>query len=237
MSKDASRYPIDESRPLHPTKCLYLLDTLSPDLHFVDISTSSVLSALTQGDHDGPNAKPPLHVPAEVHTAAKHAATDAPPTLHLTPKPPASTTFLTRNRTHLAAVSPDDDNNNTPLAELSSGGLWSLGQWDITFPPGSTHCTHDIKLRPVGVGARADWFVKDSVPYFWDLVHVGLAGGQTVYELFKGVDGKRVQVARFEALRARDRSGILWVDGDGADEAVVCVTLVATINRVESFRA
>jgi hypothetical protein len=64
-----------------------------------------------------------------------------------------------------------------------------------------------------------------------------MAGRQTVYKLFKAVDGKRVEVARFEALRARDKCGVLWLDDGQVDAVITCVTLVATINRVESFRA
>lgn len=230
MSREASRWPIDEAKPLRPSKCLYLLDQPSTDHHFVDISTSPLLSSLAQ-DNDSHHATP--HATAELHAKAKEAAAQAPATLHLRPKDPNATGFIHRHRTHLVITTPD----GAPVAELSSGGLWSLGQWSVTFPADSPHGTHAIELRPVGVGARADWFVRDSVPYFWDLVHVGLAGGQTVYKLFKAVDGKRVEVARFEALRARDRSGVLWLDEGEVDEVVACATVVATINRVESFRA
>lgn len=234
MSKHASRYPIDETRPLRPSKCLYLLDQPSTDYRFVDISASTLLSSLARenGSLNTTGAKP-VHLTAKLHTTAKDAAALAPATLHLRPKDATANSFSLRNRTHLVVTTPD----NTEVAELSSGGLWSLGQWSLTFPTDSPHSSHEIKLRPVGIGARADWFVKDSIPYFWDQVHVGLAGGQTVYKLFKAVDGKRIEVARFESLRARDKFGVLWLDVGQVDEVVACVTLVATINRVESFRA
>ncbi|KAB5515529.1 hypothetical protein GE09DRAFT_1159879 [Coniochaeta sp. 2T2.1] len=231
MSKDASKYPIDETKPLIPSRCLYLVD--KPTIRFVDLSASSIARTLSPED-DRAHTTSSSHGTADIHTTAKTEGADAPTTLSLNPKPAGAASVLTRTRTHLVATTPD---NNTPVAELSSGGLWSLGQWSLTFPPDSSHSSHEIKPRPVGVGARADWFVKDSIPYFWDMVHVGIGGGRMVYKLFNAVDGKRVEVGRFETLKARDKSGILWLDGGEVDEVVACLTVVATVNRVESFRA
>ena len=76
------------------------------------------------------------------------------------------------------------------------------------------------------------------MPYFWDLLD-----GRRLCKLYRAVDGKKVEIARFVGESVRARDGVLLVaggDGDGeggADEVVVMLTLVGVLNRSESFRA
>jgi hypothetical protein len=91
-------------------------------------------------------------------------------------------------------------------------------------------------MRPVGIASREDWFVVDSVPFFWDMA---LESG-TVCHLYKVVDQKRVELARFRSRSkspsARDHEGVLLVDKNLADEVIVVATCVAMLKRIDSFR-
>lgn len=81
------------------------------------------------------------------------------------------------------------------------------------------------------MAARADEFVKDSVPYFWDLVD-----GRKLCRLFRALDGKKVEVARFLGENVRAQEGVLMVS-EGIDEVVAMLTFFGVLNRVDSFRA
>ncbi|KAI0382795.1 hypothetical protein F5Y04DRAFT_43849 [Hypomontagnella monticulosa] len=125
------------------------------------------------------------------------------------------------------------DGNDNAVASLSTS-LLSFSRWTLSFPAGSPHSTHAIEMRPTGIGTRADIFVKESVPFFWEMFN-GPAGGR-IDKLFKVVDGKRVEVARFVAKHMRDREGALFLDEALVDEVVAGVTCVAVLNRLDSFR-
>lgn len=217
----AAKYPIDTSAPLHPTRVLYLQDSTASSFNLADI-TSATLGAVKLGDAH-------TSQPTSVFVTAKEASSTAPSALHF--RRTKSGLF---SASHLIVTAGSSD---TQVAELSSSGVLSFGRWTVSFPPDSTHCSHDLKLQPVGLWSSVDWFVQDSVPYFWDMADVNGAGGQGVCRLFKVADGKRVEVGRFLAQRMRDKGGVLVLDGQAVDEVVACATLVATINRVESFRA
>ena len=125
------------------------------------------------------------------------------------------------------------DGNDGAVASLSTT-LLAFSHWTLSFPDGSPHATHAIELRPTGIGSRADVFVKESVPFFWEMVG-GPSGGR-VDKLFRVVDGKRVEVARFFAKHMRDHEGVLFLDRAMVDEVVAGVTCVAVLNRLDSFR-
>ncbi|CAM1510960.1 Fc.00g084730.m01.CDS01 [Cosmosporella sp. VM-42] len=122
------------------------------------------------------------------------------------------------------------DDSGAFVAEIS-GPLLALGQWKLTFPGESTHSSHAIELRPVGMGRREDVFVKDSVPYFWDLVDSG-----AVCKLFKVVNGRRVEVGRYTGKRRGRPNGILEVDDRQVDVVVTTMTCAAVLKRSDSFR-
>jgi hypothetical protein len=63
-----------------------------------------------------------------------------------------------------------------------------------------------------------------------------MTDGGKLCKLYKAVDGKRSEVARFVGKDTRDRSGVVLIDEESVDEVVALVTLAATLNRVESFR-
>lgn len=111
------------------------------------------------------------------------------------------------------------------VAELS-GPLLSFGRWKLIF---SDDSTHDIDMRPVGTGRRADIFVQDSVPYFWDVEG-------RLRRLFKVVGSTRVEVAQLTSKHTRDRSGVLAIDEGQVDVVIAVITAVGTLQRSESFR-
>ena len=207
-----SHYPLDEEAPLHHTKLLYL----QGGAFSTTVSVSDVTNAL--GDiGDTANALKSTTLQDD----AKAKAAQQTPILELKKE-----AWYKRN---LAAAS----HSGEPVAQVS-GPLLELGHWKLAFPPESPHSSHDIDLRPTGMGQRADFFVKDSVLYFWDMPDAG-----RLCQLFKVVGDKRREIARFVGKRSRlstDKSGVLLLDEEQADEVVVVLTCVAVLNRSDSFR-
>ncbi|KAH7029154.1 uncharacterized protein B0I36DRAFT_363733 [Microdochium trichocladiopsis] len=135
-----------------------------------------------------------------------------------------------------------------PVVELS-GPLMELGHWTLKFPSNdSSHSGHNIEYRPVGMSSRDDYFVKDSILYFWavnDLTPTEAVsrGSQSdrgprcsCSRLYKVVDGKRLEVARFWTKKHRDREGLFLVDDEQVDIVVAGATCVIVATRVDSFR-
>jgi len=113
-----------------------------------------------------------------------------------------------------------------------SGSTLSLGRRTIKFvAKNSSHSSHPIKVRPARIRSRADKFVLEGVSFFWDVLE-----GTRRCELSKFVDGKRTEVGRFVAANAREREGVLLVDGNEVDRIVAALTCVAVLNRVDAFR-
>ena len=101
------------------------------------------------------------------------------------------------------------------------------------------------------------------MPYFWDVENTGTTDARRLCKLYRASgDGKKVEIARFVGERGsgvgvRMRDGVLLlvgVSGDadtegegegegqgdgrlGLDVVVVLLTLVAVLNRSDSFRA
>ncbi|KAJ9145379.1 hypothetical protein NKR23_g5267 [Pleurostoma richardsiae] len=215
-------FPVAEDLPLRPTKTLF-------------IGTSGSTFSLTTGIRDVTAVVPAkdteLTDAALEEVRSKAASQPALMTLARA----AWYSFKMEARTGDAA-------SGGVLGSLSTS-LLSMGCWTLSFPADSPHSSHEIEMRPVGIGRRAHVFVQESVPYFWDVEEGAEAGGsgRCVCRLFKvitaGEDGqkKRREIARFVARRSRDREGVLLLDGDAADEVVVGLTCVALLNRLDSF--
>ena len=88
-------------------------------------------------------------------------------------------------------------------------------------------------MYPAGTASRADEFVKDSVLYIW-----AVEDGMALCRLWRAVDGRKTEVARFVGDNKRARDGLLLVGEDEwVDWVVVGMTCVAVLNRLDSFRA
>ncbi|KAK4444451.1 3-phosphoshikimate 1-carboxyvinyltransferase [Podospora aff. communis PSN243] len=209
----AASFPIDTTTPFHPTKAIYINDPSEFSL------TTTATDITTSVAHLLPSLD--VQTTPTLLTTAKSTS----PTL------PVTLTFTRPNRLSRSWTASEPD-SNTPIAELSNP-LWSLGKWTITFPSPSSHSSHTIILHPASFASKTDEFVKDSVPYFWDMVE-----GRKLCKLYRAMEGKKVEVARFVGENVRAREGVLLVeDGKGVDWVVVMVTFLAVLMRVDSFRA
>ena len=117
----------------------------------------------------------------------------------------------------------------TPLATISRS-LRSLGKQTIDFPSGSPHSDHTISVAPVGVGRSSHMFVKDSVPYFWDVVE-----GGTHWQLHKVMDGTRVKIGELSVKKSYGKDCVFVLDSRALDEVVGLVSCVAVLYRMDSF--
>lgn len=234
-----SFFPISSATPFYPTKVLCLQDKqfgLKQVTSVIDISATSLSAS------DG--AEPPS---VDLLNSAKAAASLPDSSILLTIQ---SKSYSLHLEARSGGVSAAEDTwakkagAGYLLATLSTSVL-ALGKWRIGFPADSPHA-HSIEMKPVGCGSRAEMFVQDSVPYFWEMRSApwgaGSDGKKTVAfassrvcELWKVVEGKRVLVGRFVGRRARDREGVLVVDESGVDIVVAGVTCAALLKRIDSF--
>lgn len=219
----AASFPVDETTPFHPSKAIYIKEGTEFTLALTMTDVTTAVAAL----------RSPVLETAALLEEAKSAACTLPITLKLTRPNRISRAWAAMAPTSSSGPGSSD----TPVAEVSSP-LWSLGKWTLKFPAGSPHSAHDILLHPAGFAARADEFVKDSVPYFWDMLE---EDGRRLCKLYRARDGKKVEIARFVGKNVRARDGVLLLGAEegkeGVDEVVVMLTLVGVLNRSESFRA
>ncbi|KAK3394984.1 hypothetical protein B0H63DRAFT_63113 [Podospora didyma] len=208
----AASFPVDADNPFRPTKAIYVKEgnefALSITLADITSLIPEPLLSVTTADE-----------PTLLETATSTDLSTAPTLLKLTRTSRFASNWTATNFA------------DTKVADLTNP-LLSLGKWTITFPAKSAHSNHDILLHPAGFMMRSDEFVKDSVPYFWDVLD-----GRKLCKLYKAVEGKKCEIARFIGASARDRDGVLLVDDAQLDEVVVGLTCVAVLNRSDSFRA
>ncbi|KFY05078.1 hypothetical protein O988_00280 [Pseudogymnoascus sp. VKM F-3808] len=209
----AASYPINEDATLQATKVIYVKSGSEFGLSvFVADVTDKFDGELDRLIGSGSESK-------LLNEKAKDAALKKPAMLEFHRSGRLSSNFTVK------------DTSNAVIAELS-GPLLSLGRWTLGFVADSPHSDHDILVRPAGMMSRADEFVKDSIPYYWDILD-----GRKLCKLYKVMDGKRVEIAHFLGENARARDGVLLLDGEQLDEVVACLTCVVMLNRSESFRA
>ncbi|KAM7200649.1 hypothetical protein V8F33_003854 [Rhypophila sp. PSN 637] len=153
--------------------------------------------------------------------------------------------------------------NKEVIARLD-GPLLDMGHWKLSFPvpppkaqaqqspvtveteTGRTNeQRHEIELRPTGPGSTTDYFVMNSIPYIWEMVH-----GREVFRLWRcGMDGieneakrgTRREVGIYVVRNARSavKEGVLVLDDaeeEGIDPVVGIMTCLGTVNRSDSFR-
>jgi hypothetical protein len=104
----------------------------------------------------------------------------------------------------------------------------------VRFPPGSEHSRHQIELCPVGDKgtdeAKHEAFVKNSIPYFWDMTHgrVGI--------LYKCLNQTRVEIARVAGF-GFDKDAVLVLNGNELDDAVAISTCIILLNGRDAMDA
>ncbi|KAI0021458.1 hypothetical protein F4780DRAFT_278036 [Xylariomycetidae sp. FL0641] len=105
----------------------------------------------------------------------------------------------------------------------------SFGSSTVRFPAGSPHCRHEVELCPVGDGRdearKHEAFVKNSIPYFWDMT---AAGGNTAV-LYKALNQQRVEIARVAGY-GFDKDAVLVLNGRELDHVVALATAVILLN-------
>lgn len=104
----------------------------------------------------------------------------------------------------------------------------------VRFPPGSAHSRHQIEMCPVGDKgndeAKHEAFVKNSVPYFWDMTsgRVGI--------LYKCLNQKRVEIARVTGF-GFDKDAVLVLNGHELDDVVALSTCIILLNGRDAMDA
>ncbi|KAH8880292.1 hypothetical protein GQ53DRAFT_774306 [Thozetella sp. PMI_491] len=111
------------------------------------------------------------------------------------------------------------------VAELDMPILKHYGGWTIRFPEQSKHSNHSIEMRPLGVWKKQESFVKDSVPYLWDMSKG--KGGQ----LSAVIGEKKVPVAAFVAQHWFKNNCVLAFNSKMLDQVVVLASCIAVLNR------
>ncbi|KAH9909371.1 hypothetical protein F4778DRAFT_776522 [Xylariomycetidae sp. FL2044] len=105
----------------------------------------------------------------------------------------------------------------------------------VRFPKGdAAHSRHDIELAPVGEGVAArtghECFVKNSIPYFWDMT----ARGGRVGVLHKTWNQQRCEIAKVAPVGFAN-DAVLVLDGDELDDVVALGTCIILLNGRDSM--
>lgn len=204
--KKPEDFPLDENRKLDPDKVLFIKVSAksSSDAAVFDLTNA------IERNYDGMSAEY-IH---EVEFLAKDVdATSA--VLEL--KRPK---FFRRQTTVT-------DGSHMEVAQINAPAL-SFGLVKFSFPQGSSHSSHDIEMKPVSMGRRAEGFAKDSVLYFWDKT-------ENVAVLTKVIGDKRVEIAKFGANHVYDKGGVLAINTAQLDELVAVITCAALLQQLDSF--
>ncbi|KAI1105267.1 hypothetical protein F4804DRAFT_304785 [Jackrogersella minutella] len=105
----------------------------------------------------------------------------------------------------------------------------------VRFPPGSQHSRHPIELCPVdgrsaGEDSKHEAFVKNSIPYFWDMTRgrVGI--------LYKCLNQKRVEIGRVAGY-GFDKDAVIVLNGDELDDVVAISTCIILLNGRDAMDA
>ncbi|KAI0898281.1 hypothetical protein F4806DRAFT_493941 [Annulohypoxylon nitens] len=105
----------------------------------------------------------------------------------------------------------------------------------VRFPKDSPHSRHEIELCPVGgtaggEDAKHEAFVKNSIPYFWDMTRgrVGI--------LYKCLNQKRVEIGRVAGY-GFDKDAVLVLNGNELDDVVAISTCIILLNGRDAMDA
>ncbi|KAI1208864.1 uncharacterized protein F4807DRAFT_429778 [Annulohypoxylon truncatum] len=112
----------------------------------------------------------------------------------------------------------------------------SFGSSTVRFPKDSPHSRHEVELCPVGGRAaggdesKHEAFVKNSIPYFWDMTRgrVGI--------LYKCLNQKRVEIGRVAGY-GFDKDAVLVLNGNELDDVVAIATCIILLNGRDAMDA
>ena len=94
------------------------------------------------------------------------------------------------------------DSTGAARAHMTST-ITALGKWKLDLPPESS--SHVVEMRSTGMASRTDVFVRESIPYFWDVSKADASA----WTLYKTLARNRYPVAEFRGKSARSVVGIL----------------------------
>ncbi|KAI2468050.1 hypothetical protein F4781DRAFT_432745 [Annulohypoxylon bovei var. microspora] len=111
----------------------------------------------------------------------------------------------------------------------------SFGSSTVRFPKDSPHSRHEIELCPVGgrssgEDSKHEAFVKNSIPYFWDMTRgrVGI--------LYKCLNQKRVEIGRVAGY-GFDKDAVIALNGNELDDVVAISTCIILLNGRDAMDA
>ena len=129
----------------------------------------------------------------------------------------------------------------TKVAQFHSPWL-SFGATHVYFPPDSSHCIHELTVKPVSVKRRAQTFVKDSVLHIWAPASGASVSrdnaGSGKLSLFKAVASKQIESARYESVSGKfELGGLLVLEEREVDALVAVLTVVDVLGQNDAFYA
>jgi len=199
-------FPLDESIALDPDKIFFIKSSSG---HSSDVAIFDVTTKVERNYDDMSD-----QFVDEVETLAKDVE-------------PSSATLELKRPRFLKRRTIVMDDSKEQVAEINAPVL-GFGVRKFSFPQGSSHSSHDIEMKPVSIGSRAEGFVKDSVQYFWDKQ-------DKIATLSKVMGDKRVHIAKFGAKHNYDKGGVLALDTQQIDAVVAMITCVALLQQLDSF--
>ncbi|GJN75638.1 hypothetical protein PCL_04479 [Purpureocillium lilacinum] len=214
MTEKTQTLAVDEQPSFTPTKVFFINSSsgdFSDELHVLDLTSNVTLSPCSS------TSPIPDSLRDEVERAASEQKNDR----------SAWSFELTRGTFSSTMEFHDASAGGAVAAELDMPVLKHYSVWKVRFPEGSPHSSHDVEVRPVSIWKKQETFVKDSVPYLWDMSMGGKGG-----VLYKTVEfEKRVPVAQFVAKNWFKNCCVLVLDDRQLDAVVALSTCVAVLNR------
>lgn len=139
----------------------------------------------------------------------------------------SDTTYRISRTAVLKAAYTVSDSTDQEVCAMTSP-TFSRNIRKFTFPSNSPHSNHYLEMKPVGLARKAQYFVQESVVYFWEGLDKDLA-------LWKTEGKQKIKVAEFGGLRGFGREGLLVVASGEVDVVVAVVTCFSALNRSDSF--
>lgn len=205
--------PIDEAITLRPTRILYIVPQSgwAQDTKILD---------LTAQPHDSY----PDDLTPEFKASAKRLASSTPPL--------APIFTLTRAHWYSSSRLTVTDSAGTQLAEWHSP-IMAYGATHIRFSADSPHCSHELEVKPLKIGRRAQSFVNNSTTYVWETGGRFKSGRMSLY---KAIGAKKIEAARYESDSGTFiAGGLLVLETREVDELVALLTCMAVLNQRDAF--
>ena len=229
MPSTVSQRPIDKSHALQPTKILYIRpgqgtihsEALDLTPYLLSTYTDSITTSFQDSAQRVLRANPALQ--PDWRAIREHWYSNS------------------NVKVFDVRLAGADGTEATEVANVHSP-IMALGTTTIAFPPSSPHCTHKLIVTPVSALARAQSFVKDSIPHLWEYTDVSQTSNpkecsSRQISLYKADSVKRIEVARYVSDSGKfEVGGILVVEEREIDALVTFCTTLATLGQRDSFR-